>query len=104
MFKNLIIYRISESWQPDQAQLDQALTKQQFEVCGATQEQSTGWVPPRGEEHGAMVESVGGHWILRLMSESKMLPASVLNRKIDEKVAHIEQTEAASPAGRNARN
>ncbi|WP_312530667.1 recombination-associated protein RdgC [Comamonas sp.] len=102
MFKKLIIYRISESWQPDLLQLDQALAKQQFEACGATQEQSTGWVPPRGEEHGAMVESVGGHWILRLMSESKMLPASVLSRKLDEKVAHIEEAEGRKP-GRKER-
>lgn len=61
MFKNLIIYRISPTWQPDWAQIDAALAKQPFEECGATQEKSVGWVPPRGEEHGAMVESVGGH-------------------------------------------
>ncbi|WP_313330508.1 recombination-associated protein RdgC [Comamonas sp.] len=102
MFKNLIIYRISETWHPDLVQLDQALAKQQFEVCGETQELSTGWVPPRGEEHGAMVESVGGHWILRLMSERKMLPASVLSRKLDEKVAHIEEAEGRKP-GRKER-
>jgi recombination associated protein RdgC len=97
MFKNMIFYRISEAWQPDLVALDTALAKQQFEQCGATQEKSTGWVPPRGEEHGAMVESVGGQWILRLMSESKMLPASVLNRKLDEKLAHIEAQEGRKP-------
>ncbi|PWB19131.1 recombination-associated protein RdgC [Comamonas sp. JNW] len=97
MFKNMIFYRISETWQPDLVALDTALAKQQFEQCGATQEKSTGWVPPRGEEHGAMVESVGGQWILRLMSESKMLPASVLNRKVDEKLAHIEAQEGRKP-------
>ena len=48
MFKNMIVYRISEAWQPDLAQLDEALAKQLFEECGATQEKSVGWVPSRG--------------------------------------------------------
>ena len=97
MFKNMIVYRISEAWQADWAQLDEALAKQQFEECGATQEKSVGWVPPRGEDNGAMVESVGGQWMLRLMSESKMLPASVLNRKLNDKLAQIEAKEGRKP-------
>ena len=97
MYKNMIVYRISEAWQADWAQLDEALAKQPFEECGATQEKSVGWVPPRGEDNGAMVESVGGQWILRLMSESKMLPASVLNRKLGDKLAQIEAKEGRKP-------
>ena len=93
MFKNTIIYRIADTWQPELAQLDAALAKQQFAECGATQEKSVGWVPPRGEEHGAMVESVGGQWIMRLMTQTKMLPSSVLNDKLAEKMARIETKE-----------
>ncbi|MEG1201945.1 MAG: recombination-associated protein RdgC [Comamonas sp.] len=97
MFKSAIIYRIAEAWQPDLAQLDDALGKLQFTECGATQEKSVGWVAPRGEDHGAMVESVGGQWILRLMSESKVLPASVLSRKLGDKLAQIEAREGRKP-------
>ncbi|WP_446715066.1 recombination-associated protein RdgC [Comamonas sp. B21-038] len=53
MFKNLIIYRISESCEPDLMQLDHALAKQKFEVCCATQEHSTGWVAPRCHSAGS---------------------------------------------------
>ena len=97
MFKNMIAYRIAEQWQPNWEQLEAALAKQVFEACGATQEKSVGWVAPRGEDNGVMVESVGGQWIMRLMSESKMLPASVLNRKVEEKAAHIEALEGRKP-------
>ena len=97
MFKNMIVYRISEAWQPDLAQLDEVLAKQLFEECGATQEKSVGWVPPRGEDNGAMVESVGSQWMMRLMSESKMLPASVLNRKLNDKLVQIEAKEGRKP-------
>ena len=97
MFKNMIVYRIAESWQGDLQQLEDALQKTVFEECGATQERSVGWVPPRGEPHGPLAESVAGQWVMRFMSESKMLPASVLNRKVNEKAEHIEKTEGRKP-------
>ena len=97
MFKNMIVYRIAESWQGDLQVLEDALQKTVFAECGATQERSVGWVPPRGEQHGPLAESVAGQWVLRFMSESKMLPASVLNRKVNEKAEHIEKTEGRKP-------
>lgn len=104
MFKNMIIYRIAEAWQPDWETLEAALAKQVFEECGATQEQSAGWVPPRGEAHGAMVEVVSGQWMMRFMTESKMLPASVLARKLKEKVDHIEKAEGRKPGKKEAQD
>ncbi|MGG4055975.1 recombination-associated protein RdgC, partial [Delftia tsuruhatensis] len=56
MFKNMIVYRIAESWQGDLQQLEEALGKSPFAECGATQERSAGWVPPRGEPHGPLAE------------------------------------------------
>jgi recombination associated protein RdgC len=47
MFKNMIVYRIAESWQGDLQLLEEALGKSLFAECGATQERSAGWVPPR---------------------------------------------------------
>ena len=82
VFKNMIVYRIAAQWQGALEQMEEALQKTPFTPCGATQEKSSGWVPPRGEEHGLLAESVGGQWVMRYMSESKMLPASVLNRKV----------------------
>ncbi|MDO4591586.1 MAG: recombination-associated protein RdgC, partial [Comamonadaceae bacterium] len=84
MFKNMIVYRIAAQWEGSLEQLEEALQTTPFMACGATQEKSAGWVPPRGEAHGLLAESVGGQWMLRFMSESKMLPASVLNRTVQE--------------------
>ena len=53
MFKNMIVYRIAPGWQADLVQVEEALAKAPFMECGATQEKSLGWVPPRGEQHGA---------------------------------------------------
>ena len=48
---------------------------------------------PSGEQHGRLVESVAGQCVMRFMSESKMLPVSMLNRRVHEKAAHIQATE-----------
>ncbi len=103
MFKNMIVYRIAPGWQADLVQVEEALAKAPFMECGATQEKSLGWVPPRGEQHGALAESVGGQWILRFMVESKVLPGSVLNRRVKEKAARIEQETGRKPGKKESK-
>ena len=97
MLKNLITYRISPLRPADLATIEEAFAKSPFIECGATQQKSAGWVPPRGEAHGALVESIGGQWIARLMTETKAVPASVLARKVAEKAARIEQETGRKP-------
>ncbi len=71
MLTNLIIYRIADSWSPDLQAVEAALAKSPFADCGATQERSAGWVPPRGEPHGPLAESVASQWVMRFMTEAK---------------------------------
>ena len=56
-----------------------------------------GWVPPQGDVHDPLVESVAGQWVMRFMTEANVVPACVLNRKVDEKAEHIGKTEARKP-------
>ena len=97
MFKSMNIYRIARSWQGDLQSLEDALQKTVFEECGATPERSVGWVPPQGDVHDPLVESVAGQWVMRFMTEANVVPACVLNRKVDEKAEHIGKTEARKP-------
>ena len=103
MFKNAIIYRIKANL-PDLSALEEALQKKTFQPCGATQEQSSGWVPPRGEAHGALVESVGGQWMLRFHTESKILPASVVQKRVQEKCDAIERESGRKPGKKEQRD
>lgn len=100
----MIVYRIAPQWQVELTQVEEALAKSPFMECGATQEKSLGWIPPRGEEHGALVESVGGQWILRFMVESKVLPGSVLNRRVKEKAERIEKETGRKPGKKESRD
>ena len=103
MFSNLIIYRIASRWPATLDQVEQALAKVPFIECGVTQEKSLGWVAPRGETHGVLVESIGGQWILRFMVESKVVPGSALARKVKEKAARIEQETGRKPGKKESR-
>jgi len=104
VFKNLIIYRIAPDWQISPEQLEERLQPGRFVECGATQEKSVGWVEPRGQAHGALLESVAGQWILKLMVETRALPASVLQRKVQERVAHIEASTGRKPGKKEIRD
>ena len=99
----MIIYRIAPQWQIGLEQVEEALAKVPFLECGATQERSWGWVPPRGEAHGPLAESVGGQWVLRFMVESKVLPGSVLARRVEEKAARIEQETGRKPGKKESK-
>jgi len=97
MFKALIAYRVAQQFVPDFTLIEEALAKTPFLPIGATQETSIGWAPPRGEEHGALVEAADGQWVMKFQSESKTIPASVLNRKVQEKADAIEKEFGRKP-------
>ena len=103
MIKNAIIYRISANL-PDLPALEEGLQKATFQPCGATQEKSSGWVPPRGEAHGALVESVGGQWMLRFHTEIKLLPSSVVQKRVQEKCDAIEREAGRKPGKKEQRD
>ena len=60
MFKNALLYHIDPSQAPALAELEARLAGAPFIECGATQTESAGWVPPRGDKHAALAEQVGG--------------------------------------------
>ncbi len=97
VFKNLMVYRLAPEWQPTVAEVDQALAAAPFTECGATQPRSVGWVSPRGEAHGTLIEAIDGQWLLQLMSESKIVPGSVIKRQVEALAARIEQTTGRKP-------
>jgi recombination associated protein RdgC len=103
VFKNLIIYRLGPDTSTTLAQLEDALEKARFIPCGATQPQSVGWVPPRGNAHGPLVEAVGGHWLMRLSIEQRVLPGSVVKRRTDELAAQVEQATGRKPGRKQSK-
>ncbi|WP_296447353.1 recombination-associated protein RdgC [Rhodoferax sp. UBA5149] len=103
MFKNVIVYRIGPGWSASVAQMEESLDGARFVACGASQEKSIGWIEPRGEAHGPLVEAVGGQLMLKLMIETRALPGSVINRKAKERLAQIEASTGRKPGKKETR-
>ena len=103
MFKNVIMYRIGADWSATVAEIETSLDSARFVECGASQEKSIGWTEPRGEAHGPLVESIGGQLILKLKIETRALPGSVITKKANERVAHIEATTGRKPGKKETR-
>jgi len=97
VFKNVTIYRIAPGWAATLEEMEAALDAARFQPCGATQDKSVGWVEPRGEAHGPLVESVAGQRILKLQIETKGVPGSVVRKKAQEEADHIEATTGRKP-------
>ncbi len=104
MFKNLMVYRMGEGWNPTLEQIEQALDAERFVPCGASQEKAIGWIEPRGEAHGPLVEAVAGQRIFKLKIETKGVPGSVVTRKAKERSAHIEATTGRKPGKKEMRD
>ena len=88
-----MVYRVGEGWSPSLEQMEQALDAERFVPCWASQEKAIGWVEPRGEAHGPLVEAVSGQRMLKLKIETKGVPGSIVTRKAKERSAVIEATE-----------
>ena len=98
------MYRIAPGWSLTAEEVEARLQDNPFVECGASQEKSVGWVAPRGEANGPLLEVVAGQWILKLMLEVRALPASVVNRKAQERVAQIEASTGRKPGKKETRD
>lgn len=99
----MMVYRIGSDWSATVEQIEEGLDKERFVECGASQERSVGWVEPRGEAHGPLVEAVGRQFILKLMVEVKAVPTSVVKRKADERAQEIEAATGRKPGKKETR-
>lgn len=102
MFKNAIIYKLAGA-KLNAAALALKLEAIPFMPCGPTQEKSVGWIPPR-DEHGALVESIGGHLIAKLAIETKAVPKSEIDKQVAAVAEHIEQTTGRKPGKKERRD
>lgn len=100
MFKNALVYRLEHWAQPPLSEIEERLQRVRFVGCGASQPESIGWVEPRGEAHGAMLESIGGQLILRLATETKAVPGSVVKSEVQARLDAIEKDTGRRPKGK----
>ncbi|AMK77206.1 MULTISPECIES: recombination-associated protein RdgC [Methylomonas] len=93
-FKNLAVYRFTEPFTLDASALEQKLQQQPFRSCGSHDEFSFGWTAPLGRASDALVHANNGFLMLCGKKEEKVVPASVINEMLQERINEIEEREA----------
>lgn len=96
-FKNLRVFRLAPNWAMDAQQLSDALAKQAFASAGNTEMQSSGWVRPHPESSHDLLHTVGGHYLITLCTEKKLLPSSVINQFAKARALELEEQQGFKP-------
>lgn len=97
-FKNLSVFRLTKPFVLDAEALHEKLLEKTFEPVSSQEPKSFGWVSPLGKHSDLLTHSSNGYTMVCAKRQEKILPASVINEKVDEKVAIIEQEEARKVA------
>ena len=93
-FKNLSVFRLTKAFDLTAEQLDEKLQQQSFKAVSAQEPKSFGWVPPLGKESTLLQHQSARYIMLCAKKQEKILPASVINETLAEKLTELEEQEA----------
>jgi recombination associated protein RdgC len=99
-FKNLAIYRFTEPFTLSPETLEQKLQQQPFTPCGGHDEFSFGWTSPLGRSSDALLHANNGFMMICAKKEEKVIPSSVINEMLQDRISDIEEREARKLPGK----
>jgi recombination associated protein RdgC len=99
-FKNLALFRFTSPFSVDPVELEMRLGERRFRPCGRAEQVSFGWVPPTGQDAAPLTHVIGEFVLICMQQEDRILPASVINEHLAERVADIEAREGRKPGKR----
>ena len=101
-FKNLKIYTLTQSLKLEDDDLQNKLSDQAFRPCGNQDLATMGWSSPLNQGESLYHAANGCYW-MTLKKQERLLPASVVNAELAEKVEQIE-ADTGSPVGKKAQS
>lgn len=93
-FNNLQVYRFTKPFRLTAEVLDEQLAAHPFAPCNNQQTSSYGWVTPLGKHSPQYVHATNGYLMICAREQEKILPAAVINEKLEEKVRELEEKES----------
>lgn len=93
-FKNLSVFRLTEAFTLTPAELEQKLEALAFRACGPHEEFSFGWTAPLGKAAQQLVHHTNGFMMISVKKEERVLPSSVVNELLQEKISEKEEQQA----------
>ena len=92
-FKNIIFYRFTEKVNYSAEQLESAFAEHSFTPCKSQELSRYGWTAPHPNMLESQVFCSGGAFLITTKKETKLVPSSVVNQQLNDKVALIEKQE-----------
>lgn len=92
-FSNLQLYRLTKPFTLSVEELTQQLEQHTFKPCGTLDLSSYGWVAPLGRDGTELVHAAGGYIMICARKEQKMVPATVVRERVQEKAEAIEAAQ-----------
>lgn len=103
MFRSVRFYRFKSPWLETEQALSDALSPAAFTPCAPLTEKSSGWEPPTGEPDGLLCRRVDGADLLRLRTQSRVLPAAAVNEALEQRVEEYRSRTGEAPGRREKR-
>ena len=103
MFRNVRFYRLDGSWPDSEEALSKSLEKAGFEPCGPLTERSSGWVEADPDNSELLARRINGADLLRLRSQSRVLPPAVINEELETRIEDFRQRMQEAPSPRDKR-
>ena len=93
-FKNLQLYRLTESFDLTAEQLHEKLQTDASRPCQGLDTHTLGWDKPLGRDGQMLTHATNGCIMVCARKEERVLPSAVVREVLDEKIAEIEESEA----------
>lgn len=95
LFKNLRTYRLPADFKIDVQELEAALSSRRARPCTNQELSHIGFAPPVGKgDQAPLVHPCNDVLLIRVQTDSVVLPSSVVKDLLSEKVAEIEEAQA----------
>ena len=103
MFRNVRFYNLNDDWPESEELLSQTLESAAFSPCGPLTERSNGWVPVDKDSSDLLARRVNGADLMRLRSQSRILPHSAINEELEIRVEAYRHRMQEAPSPREKR-
>jgi recombination associated protein RdgC len=97
MFRSVRLYRLNSPWPESEQTLAEGLARAAFRPCGAFAERSSGWEAPTGDSDGQLARRVGGADLLRLRSQTRLLPMAAVNEALEGRLDEFRERMQTAP-------
>ena len=103
MFRNVRLYRLHSDWPESAEELAGKLLNAAFKPCGSFTERSSGWEAPGGETETILTRRLGGADLLRLRSQTRLLPPAAINEALEERIREFRNRTQRDPGRKEKR-